>query len=151
MAQSLTQVYLQIVFSTRDRAALLQDVDFRNRTHAYLAGICRNLDCPTIVVGGVADHVHLLCRMSKNLSIADFLRDVKRDSSKWIKGESPLLSDFHWQNGYGAFSISPSHVEAVKRYIANQEEHHKTETFQDEYRRLLRKYGIEFDERYVWD
>ncbi len=112
---------------------------------------CKNLESPAVIIGGVEDHVHMLCHLSKNITIADFVRELKRDSSKWVKTESPELADFHWQAGYGAFSISPSHVEALKQYIANQEEHHRRETFQDEFRRLCRKYGVPIDERYVWD
>ena len=151
MPQSLVQIYVHILFSTKHRKPFLNDNEFRDRTHRYLAGICRNLDCPTLTVGGVEDHVHLLCRLGKKVDVADLLRDLKRDSSKWVKAEKPRLADFHWQLGYGAFSISPSHVVALEQYIANQEEHHRTETSQDEFRRLCREYGLEIDERYVWD
>jgi putative transposase len=129
----------------------LSNTVFRDRIHAYLAGICMNLDSPAVLVGGVEDHVHFLCRLSKTISMADLIRELKRDSSKWIKAEQPALGDFQWQRGYGAFSISPGHVDALKAYIANQAEHHRRETFQDEFRRLCKKYGIEIDERYVWD
>ncbi|MFQ5651243.1 MAG: IS200/IS605 family transposase [bacterium] len=151
MPQSLVQIYLHLVFSTKQRQPFLADQQIREQTHAYLAGICKNLKCPALIVGGVADHVHMLNRHSKNLSVADFLRELKRASSEWIKTLSSALSSFHWQNGYGAFSISPSHVAEVRKYIANQAEHHHHESFQDEFRRLCRKYGVEIDERYVWD
>jgi putative transposase len=149
--QSLAQVYLHIVYSTRHRKPFLKDGAFRDRTHRYLAGICRNLSSPALLVGGVEDHVHLLCRLGKNVKIADLVRDMKRDSSKWIKAEEPRLAGFQWQQGYGAFSISPAHVDALKGYIMRQEDHHRRETFQDEFRRLCRKYGLELDERYAWD
>ena len=151
MPQSLSQIYLHVVFSTKNRARLLQDRGLRERTHAYLAGACRNLDSPSIIVGGVEDHVHILCRLAKTLSISEFVRELKRESSKWLKDQSPDLSSFFWQGGYGAFSISPGHVDGLTGYIARQEEHHKQETFQEEFRRVLRLYGIEFDEQYVWD
>jgi REP element-mobilizing transposase RayT len=151
MPQSLVQLYLHIVFSTKQRQRFLEDYRTRERTHAYLAGICKHLKCPSLVVGGVDDHVHLLNRHSKNISVADFLRELKRGSSVWIKTLSPTLSSFHWQSGYGAFSISPSDVEEVRSYIVDQDEHHRHESFQDEFRRLCRKYGVEIDERYVWD
>jgi REP element-mobilizing transposase RayT len=151
MPQSLTQIYLHIVFSTKDRRALLKDKPFRARTHAYLAGICKNLDCPALIVGGIEDHVHILCRFGKTTAVADLIRELKRDSSKWIKTEKRGLAEFHWQAGYGAFSISPSHLEALKVYILNQEEHHRREGFQAEFRRLCKKYGVAIDERYVWD
>jgi REP element-mobilizing transposase RayT len=102
-------------------------------------------------VGGVEDHVHILCRFGKTIEVAALLRELKRDSSKWVKENNSRLSDFHWQAGYGAFSISPGHVEALRGYIRNQEEHHRRENFQDEFRRLCQKYGVEIDERYVWD
>jgi len=119
--------------------------------HEYLGGICRELDCPAIRIGGVEDHVHVLCRLGRSIRIADLLRNLKRDSSKWAKAEFSGLRDFSWQAGYGAFSISPSHVDRLVSYISNQHEHHRKESFQDEFRRLLRKYDVEWDERYVWD
>ncbi len=149
MSQSLVQCYLHVIYSTKHREPFLQDKSIRNAMHAYLAGICQNLGSPSLLIGGVEDHVHILCRFSKKITIMDFLRDTKRDSSKWIKTQGTQYSSFHWQEGYGAFSISPSHVPQVKEYIAHQEEHHKEESFQDEMRRIFRKYEIEFDERYV--
>jgi putative transposase len=151
MPQSLVQIYVHLVFSTKDRAPFLKDRAFRLQTHAYLKGICDNQGSHAIKVGGVEDHVHILCRLSKQGEVSSLIREIKRDSSKWIKDKRPTLADFHWQAGYGAFSLSPSHVEALVAYIENQEEHHKTESFQDELRRLCHKYGIEIDERYVWD
>jgi REP element-mobilizing transposase RayT len=151
MAQSLAQIYLHVVFSTKHRKALLQNKALRDEVHRYLGGVCRNLDSPSLIVGGADDHVHVLCRLSRTHTVADFVRELKRESSKWIKAKEGDLADFHWQDGYGAFSISPSHVEALREYIAGQEEHHKQESFQEELRRILKKYGVEYDERYVWD
>jgi putative transposase len=151
MPQSLAQIYIHLVFSTKARARFFRDRAIQERVHAYLAGTCNNLGCPALIVGGVEDHVHILCRLEKTVSVSVLIRELKRESSKWIKDQSAEFKDFYWQLGYGAFSISPGHVEALKTYIANQEEHHKTETFQDEFRRLLAKYNIEYDERYVWD
>jgi REP-associated tyrosine transposase len=151
MPQSLCQIYLHVVFSTKNRARFLQDRDRRGLVHGYLAGTCKNLESPSLQVGGVEDHVHVLCRLAKMLSVSDLVRELKRESSKWIKELAPDLASFAWQNGYAAFSISPSHVEQLKEYIANQEAHHQTESFQDEMRRLFAKYAIEYDERYVWD
>ena len=150
MSQSLTQIDLHIVFSTKDRKPFLKDSELRGDTHAYLGGICDNLSCPSMAIGGVEDHVHILCRLGKAIGIATLIRELKRDSSKWIKTKKRTLAAFHWQRGYGAFSISPSHVSILKKYIANQEEHHRTESFQDELRRLCRKYGVALDERYAW-
>lgn len=151
MSQSLVQIYLHIIFSTKNRQPFLKEKKSQEQIHAYLAGICRNLECPSLIIGGGEDHVHLLTRHSKNLSIADFLRELKRESSKWSKTIGRGLEVFSWENGYGAFSLSPSHVKAVKEYIANQEEHHRRESFQEEFRRICKKYGAEIDERYVWD
>ncbi len=151
MSQSLVQIYVHLVFSTKHRQPFLTDAVFRSRVHAYLAGICKNLESPSLQTGGVIDHVHILCRLSKAHDVSSLIRDMKRDSTVWIKEENAQLPQFHWQQGYGAFSVSPGHVELLKQYIANQEEHHKTESFQDEFRRLCRKYGVQIDERYVWD
>lgn len=151
MPQSLARLYLHLVFSTKHRAPLLTDPAVRRECHAYLAGVCANRGSPSLLVGGVADHVHVLCMLSREEGVSVLVRELKRESSKWIKTKGPEFQAFYRQDGYGAFSVSPSHVEALKRYIAEQEEHHRTESFQDEYRRVLRKYGIEYDERYVWD
>lgn len=151
MPQSLVQIYVHIVFSTKDRMPFLKDKVFRERTHAYLAGICNKQGCPAIIVGGIADHVHLLCRLGKQIDISSLIREIKRDSSSWVKEEDPSLAAFYWQSGYGAFSISPSHVDGLQNYIGDQENHHKTESFQDEFRRLCAKYGVAIDDRYVWD
>jgi REP element-mobilizing transposase RayT len=99
----------------------------------------------------VDDHVHILCRRGRKISVADLVKELKRESSKWIKSQGRFLGEFHWQSGYGAFSISPGHVERLRTYIVKQEEHHRKESFQDEFRRWLKKCGVEFDERYVWD
>ena len=149
MSQSLAQIYLHVVFSTKQRATYLQDRSVRDQLHAYVGGTCRNLDSPALIVGGVADHIHVLYRLAKTLSVADLVRELKRESSKWVKEQSAKLTSFFWQNGYGAFSISPGHVNGLIEYIQKQEEHHRKESFQDEFRRLLRKYGIEYDEKYV--
>jgi REP element-mobilizing transposase RayT len=151
MPQSLVQIYVHIVFSTKNCEPLLNDRELCGRMHAYLNGICVNQDCPSLRIGGVEDHVHILCRLCKTLDVSTLIRELKRDSSKWIKDKSPDLTDFHWQNGYGAFSVSPSHIDALVEYVINQEEHHRHESFQDEDRRLCAKYGVEIDETYVWD
>ena len=151
MGQSLAQIYVHLIFSTKDRQRFLIDEALRDNTHAYLAGICRNQDSPALIIGGAEDHIHILCRLGKQRTIADLVRELKRDSSSWIKTRKTDLVDFHWQTGYGAFSVSPGHAEELKTYIANQMEHHRHESFQDEFRRVCAKYGVEIDERYVWD
>lgn len=129
----------------------LKDMVFRERVHAYLAGICDEQDCPAIIVGGVAGHVHLQCRLGEQIDVHSLIREIKRDSSSWVKEEKPALNGLYLQSGYGAVSISPSHVDGLKNYIRDQEAHHKAELFQDEFRRLCAKYGVAIDERYVWD
>ena len=151
MPQSLAQVYLHLVFSTKDRRPFLEDPILRGDLHRYLIGTCRNFDSPSLQIGGVADHIHILCRFGRNQSIAETIRELKRDSSKWIKEQRGGSATFSWQSGYGAFSISRGHVEKLIQYIANQEVHHRTESFQDEFRRLCEFYGLAIDERYAWD
>lgn len=143
MPHSLAEIYLHIVFATKGRFPFLRDPDLRAATHAYLAGACTNLGCPALRIGGVEDHVHIACRLSRSMSVADLVRELKRQSSKWLKARDPSLEGFQWQGGYGAFSISPSHLPALLRYIENQEQHHAKESFPGEIRRLLRKYGVE--------
>jgi REP element-mobilizing transposase RayT len=140
-----------MVFSTEHRYPFFHDKTILEATHKYLGGACNKLDCPVLTVGGVADHVHILCRFGRRIEVSDLVMELKRDSSKWVKDQSPNLSGFYWQKGYGAFSISPSHVEPLRAYIENQAEHHKKESFQDEFRRFLTIYDLEWEERYVWD
>ncbi len=147
MSQSLVQIYAHLIFSTKQRRPFLRKQNRLQRMHAYLFGACENLRCSPIAVGGVEDHVHILCRLAKTVCVSDLVRDLKRESSKWVKTEYPELAAFQWQTGYGAFSISPTHVNQLCQYIATQEEHHKTVSFQEELRRLCQKYGVEIDER----
>jgi putative transposase len=151
MSQSCVQIYLHIVFSTKDRQPFLTDRRTRLDMHAYLAGTAKRLGCPAIVVGGVEDHVHMLCRFSKASKLVDLVRELKRESSKWVKQGRPEMAQFHWQSGYGAFSVGQSQVDQVKAYIRNQEAHHRQATFQEEFRQFLTKYQIEYDERHVWE
>ena len=151
MPQSLANMIVHLVFSTKDREPWFADVDKMNSMHAYLGGISAKQECPTIAIGGVADHVHLLARIARTISIADWVKELKRASTVWLKEEWPEFEPFHWQAGYGAFSVSQSNTYAVVAYVQNQAEHHRTKTFQEEYRSILRKHGIEWDERYVWD
>ncbi len=150
MPQSLSYLLTHIVFSTKDRTPVL-DAKVRPALHAYLATVARNVECECFRVGGVADHVHLAVRLSRTITMAQLIEELKTSSSKWLKTQSPALAAFAWQRGYGAFSVGPSDLNALLHYSDTQEEHHKTRTFQDEYRAFLKKYGIEYDERYVWD
>ena len=123
----------------------------RTELHPYLAGTLDKIDCPSLRVGGVADHVHLFFGLSRTRTIAEVVETVKTSSSKWIKSKGPEFSGFHWQSGYGAFSVSQSDADTVVNYVANQESHHRKMTFKDEYRKLLERYRINYDETYVWD
>jgi len=149
MPQSLSNVLLHAIFSTKDRMPFLENKKLRTELHAYFVGTLTKIECPSLIVGGVADHVHVLCRLSRTKTIASLIEDMKTESSKWVKQQG--VGDFYWQNGYSAFSVSASNAEQVKRYIKNQESHHRKQTFQDELRAFLRKHEVEFDERYVWD
>jgi REP element-mobilizing transposase RayT len=151
MPQSLSAVYLHLVFSTKERRPFLRDKTVRDSLHAYLGGVSKTLDCPPLIVGGVEDHVHLLCRFARTITQAEWVKELKRISNGWLKEHGRDCADFEWQGGYADFSVSQSNLEQVKQYIASQEEHHRKMTFQDELRTLLRKHDIEFDERYVWD
>jgi REP element-mobilizing transposase RayT len=150
MSQSLSAVYIHLVFSTKYRYPFLRDSGLRKDLHAYLGGSSKNLDCPPLLVGGVEDHVHLLARFGRTITQAEWVKELKRVSNLWLKEEAGLRQ-FSWQSGYADFSVSQSNVDRVKTYIANQERHHRKITYQDEVRGLLTKHGMEWDERYVWD
>ncbi len=150
MPQSLSRILLHIVFSTKNREPWL-DAEIRPRAFSYLAEIGRNLGCEVYRVGGAADHVHLAVLLTRTLPVADFVQKVKRTSSVWIKDHGSRHGGFSWQAGYGAFSLGISQLAALTCYIDGQEEHHRKVGFQEEYRKFLMKYGVEFDERYLWD
>ncbi|MEI8233339.1 MAG: IS200/IS605 family transposase [Verrucomicrobiota bacterium] len=150
MPQSLSLILVHLVFSTKDRLPLIGE-SIRDGLHAFLAGAARAAGCECFRVGGVADHVHLAVRLSRTITVAQLIEDLKTSSSKWIKEQSAKLGVFAWQRGYGAFSVGPGDRQALLEYIDNQEEHHRTRTFQEEYRAFLNKYHISYDEHYVWD
>ena len=151
MPQSLSVVYIHLVFSTKDRRPFLRDEKIRASTHAYLGEISKRLDCPPILVGGVEDHVHLLARFGRTITQAEWVKELKRVSNDWLKDQGREFADFQWQGGYSDFSVSQSSLDRVTKYIANQPEHHRKVNFQDELRTLLRKHETKWDERYVWD
>jgi REP element-mobilizing transposase RayT len=151
MPQSLAKILVHTVFSTKNRRPLLRNRELRDELHHYLGGILTNLECQPVIVGGAEDHVHFLCALSRTCDAATMVKEVKRGSSIWLKTKANELQDFAWQNGYGVFSIGYSQIESVRSYIAGQEDHHQRVSFQDEFRQLLQRYEIEFDERYVWD
>jgi len=118
---------------------------------SYIGGICKNLECNPIQVGGEKDHVHILCLLSKKIALMDLIEKIKSNSSKWIKTKGIEFENFYWQSGYGAFSVNPSEIDIVRNYIENQEDHHKKITFKEEFLKFLKQYKINYDERYVWD
>ncbi len=150
MSQSLAKNLIHLVFSTKDRVQFIQD-EFRADLHDYAGGILRDLDSPALLMNSVADHIHVLFNLHKTKAMSDVIMELKRGTSIWVKDQKSRYGHFYWQAGYGAFSVSQSAVETVKEYIADQESHHSRRTFQDEFRLLLDRHEIPFDERYVWE
>ena len=150
MSQSLANIVIHLVFSTKARRPLLRDGE-RGELHAYITGILNNHDSTLIEINSVRDHIHILFAQSKNHALAKIVEQIKSSSSTWIKSRGAWYSDFAWQTGYGAFGVSATHVEAVRAYIRDQEEHHRQDDFQTEYRRFCEKNGKPLDERYAWD
>ena len=150
MPQSLSSILIHLIFSTKNREPFIT-TGIEMELHPYMAKIFRELKSPSLAIDGTRDHVHILFSLARVVAIADLLEEVKTETSKWIKTKGPEFRNFHWQKGYGAFSIGQSQVEAVKRYIHGQKAHHRRVMFQEEYRKFLKLYGIDYDERYVWD
>ena len=151
MPQSLAKILVHAVFSTKERHPYLHDKSLREELHRYIGGILQEHDCQPIITGGTEDHVHVLFALSRTQTAAEIIKEIKRSSTLWLKTKNKDLHDFAWQSGYGIFSIGFSQVRTVRDYILGQEEHHRKISFQDEFRKLLRRYEIEFDERYLWD
>ena len=149
MPQSLAKIVVHIVFSTKKRNPYLIDRNIRAEMHAHLGGICRDLNCPVLTVGGVEDHVHILCALARDLSIADVVGEIKRSSSRWIKRKGAILTKFSWQSGYGVFSVGKSEIERVKMCIVEQGKHHRGKKIEEEYRTGLKARELEYDERYI--
>ena len=151
MAQSLSNLLVHLIFSTKERRLLLADATFRSAMHRYLARVSAKLDCPVVCVGGSTDHIHCLARQARTITTAEWVKELKRVSSQWAKSQGASLRDFQWQAGYGSFAVSQSLSGKVQRYIEGQLEHHRRVDFQSEFRALLSAHGIAYDERYVWD
>jgi len=152
MPQSLANVLVHIVYSTKNRTPFLKDANLRRELYAYQATILKDeADSPAILINGVEDHIHILCQLSRKLPIMDVIKISKTETAKWLKKQASDLSEFQWQAGYGIFSVSPSNGPQVKQYIANQEMHHQAMNFQDEFREICRRHDVEWDEKYVWD
>jgi REP element-mobilizing transposase RayT len=150
MPQSLAKLYVHAIFSTKNREPVLADV-WRDELFHVLGGGANNLACPTVIVGGFTDHVHILFQLGRTITLSDAMKAIKSSSSAWVNQTRGLRRPFQWQSGYAAFSVSQSSVEAVTNYIRNQAEHHAWQSFQDELREWLRRYEVDWDERYLWD
>lgn len=141
---------MHIVFSTKHREPLITE-SVKEELYAYMTTVCKNMECHLIKIGGTSDHIHILCMLSKKVALVKLMEILKSHSSGWIKTRSNDYSNFYWQDGYGAFSVNPTEVEIVINYISNQEEYHKKRSFQDEFRTILKKYKVAYDEKYIWD
>jgi REP element-mobilizing transposase RayT len=150
MSQSLAKVHLHIMFSTKNREPMIH-ADVERELYAYMASISNDLKCHVQKINGTENHVHIACCLSRTITMAVLLEEVKRSSSKWIKTKGAAYKKFAWQNGYGAFSFGESQLQDVVRYINDQKEHHQKKTYKEEFREFLEKYKIDYDERYVWD
>jgi REP element-mobilizing transposase RayT len=150
MAQSVSSILIHLVFSTKNREPFITPA-IETELHPYMAKIFRELNSPSLSIDGTSDHVHILFSLARVITVATLVEEIKTNTSKWIKTKGREFRNFHWQRGYGAFSIGQSNVSALKRYIRAQKQHHRRVTFQDEYRKFLKAYGIDYDERYVWD
>ena len=148
MSQSLSKNYIHLIFSTKYREAQMRKEDFPD-IYAYISGTLTNLDCPLITIGGTSNHLHILCVLNKNIALSKMVEEVKKSTSRWIKGKGSFYRQFAWQDGYGAFSVSQSKVETVSQYIRNQETHHATRTFEEELRIFLNEYEVEYNENYL--
>ena len=149
MAQTLVSLLVHVIFSTKNRELFISP-SIEPEWFAYMGGILKNQNSRLLDAGGTADHVHLLISQSKNVSLSSLMKDLKRDSSFWIKTKGRQFDNFHWQDGYGAFSIGHSQIAALKKYISQQKEHHRKRTFQEELMAFFDEYGMEYDVRYLW-
>lgn len=147
MPHTYTNLLFHIVFATKERFPFIK-AEFEARLYEYIGGTIRGLGCILLEMGGVEDHVHMIVRLKPNMSVSKFLEQLKPSVTKWAR--STVHPKFEWQNGYGAFSIGESQIEGVRGYIRKQKEHHKKEVYEDEFKSMLTKAGIEFDDRYLW-
>ena len=150
MAQSLADIILHIVFSTKGRLPLIKPA-IEEELYRYISGVCKNLNCPVIKINGVEDHIHILLQLGRTISISDLISEMKSSSSKWIKSNGPNYHDFAWQGGFGAFSVSRLNLENAKHYLENQKQHHQTVSYKDELIAMLKRAQITYDEKYLWD
>ena len=149
MSQSLSKLYVHLIFHVKNNIGLIRAED-EKELYAYMGGVIKSSNSIPVTINGTEDHVHVLCIMSKNISLSDLMEDIKKNSSRWIKTKGTHYQNFAWQGGYAGFSVSQSKVDVVSRYIDNQKEHHKHQTFREEYIQFLKEYGIEYNEDYLW-
>lgn len=150
MPQSLSAILIHLIFSTKNHEPFITPA-IESELYPYMATVFREHNSPSLIIGGTTDHIHALFTLGRSIAIAEIVEEIKTSSSKWIKTKGSEYRNFHWQRGYGAFSIGQSSVKILKRYIAKQKSHHRHVAFQDEYRKFLNRYEVDFDERYVWD
>ena len=150
MPQSLVKNYVHIIFSTKHRNDFI-DEKIAPELFAYISTLCKDLESPALQIGGTDNHIHILCLLSRKIALMNFVQEIKAVSSKWIKTKGRKYKDFFWQEGYGAFSVSPNNIFPVKEYIKNQREHHKEFDFKLEMIGYYKKYKIDYDEKYIWD
>ena len=150
MPQSIAYNYSHITFSTKNRYPFI-DEDIQDELFRYIGGICKKMEFYPVQIGGYRDHIHILCVLSRKETLMKFMEVVKSHSSKWIKTKGDKYKEFYWQRGYASFSVNPTQIEIVKQYIINQADHHKKKTFKEEYLAFLKKYEVDYDEKYVWD
>lgn len=150
MSHSLACNYIHLIFSTKYRENIIHET-IEPALYGYIKGTCENKRSPVLVINGMPDHIHILLKQSKNISISELVREIKQQSSKWMKTHDTGHPDFYWQTGYAAFSVSPQNIDKVFNYILNQKEHHKKESFKEEYIAILKQSKVEFNEKYIWD
>ena len=152
MSQSLAQLWVHLIFATKERYPFLKNLIVQKKLHDYIKAICAKQNCATVIVGGTEDHIHLLVNLHRTITLSHLVEEIKKSSSKWIKTlnfSEELLSQFYWQSGYGAFSVSQSNVKHVRLYIKNQRQHHQKQNFQDEFKKFLTQHEIDYDEKYL--
>lgn len=150
MANTYTQIYLHVVFAVQNRQCLI-DKNWKDELYKYICGIVNSKGQKIYAIDGVSDHIHFLLSLKPDIALSEIIREVKSNSSKWVNAKQFVRSRFKWQEGFGAFSCSASHLDKVIAYINNQEKHHRKKTFKEEYLELLEKFNIEFDEKYLFE
>ncbi|MBA4184009.1 MAG: IS200/IS605 family transposase [Acidobacteria bacterium] len=150
MANTYSQIYVQVVFAVQGRENLIKS-EWRDELYKYITGIVKNHEQKLIIIGGISNHIHILLGIKPNIALSDLVREIKANSSRFVNERKFVKGKFYWQEGFGAFSYSHSQLDAVIRYIENQEEHHTQKSFKDEYRGFLKNFRVEHDEKYLFE